>query len=119
MRIAITVVILTVAAAAQVQPRRNPAVGAKAAAAAASPATADVEALQQRMAAAKADIERMRNIVDQMDRNKAFAAPGETPLKHEFDLEIELWRTLLDHLEKQLSPVEEKPAAQPPGADHP
>lgn len=67
----------------------------------AAPQETDAER-QQRMADAKADIAKMRAMLDQMDRNMAFAAPGETPLKHQFYLEIDLWRALLDHMEKQV-----------------
>ena len=74
------------------------------------------EAVQARQARAHQmldDIAKMRNILDQMDRNKTFAAPGETPLKHQFDLEIDLWRTLLDDLQAQANSMAAPAAATP------
>ena len=112
MRIALAVLLFSSLAVAQSQPQRKPAAPPKAAgvetpAAAASQAgtqTPDAQAQQQRIEAARRDIQRMRNLVEQMDRNRAFASPGETPLNHEFELNIELWRTLLDHLDRELAP---------------
>ena len=72
-----------------------------------------VKARQARAQQMLADIAKMRNILDQMDRNKAFAAPGETPLKHQFDLEIDLWRTLLDDLQAQANSMAAPAAATP------
>src|SRR5205085_12695871 len=43
------------------------------------------------IAALRADLNRMETLVDQMERNLAFIE-GQTPLKHQFELEIEMWR---------------------------
>lgn len=119
MRTAIaTILLLSLAAQAQTTTRpKPPRPAAPSVATPAAPVTssdADPQGREQRIQAARRDIERMRNLLEQMDRNRAFAAPGETPLNHEFELNIELWRTLLDHLEQDLAPPSaSQPAPQP------
>lgn len=121
MRIALVVLLLSSLALAQTQPQRKSAAPPKAAPvanpAAESPVAAapqpDAPAEQQRIEAARRDIQRMRNLVEQMDRNRAFASPGETPLNHEFQLNVELWRTLLDRLDRDLAPPPAPPKPAP------
>lgn len=120
MRIVAAILLLTLAAQAQTTTRPKPArpAGPAVATPAAPPAAgdADPQAREQRIQAARRDIEHMRNLLEQMDRNRAFAAPGETPLNHEFELNIELWRTLLDHLEQDLAaPSASQAAPTQPG----
>ena len=110
------VLLLSALAVAQSQPQPKSGAPPKAAAvetpAAAAPQP-DAQAQQQRIAAARRDIQRMRNLVEQMDRNRAFASPGETPLNHEFQLNVELWRTLLDRLDRDLAPPPAPPKPAP------
>ncbi len=49
------------------------------------------------------DIKRMRVLVQQMETNLAFVDSGQTPLKHQFQLEIEMWRTLINQMERRLN----------------
>ena len=49
----------------------------------------------------KTDLERMRALLGQMQKNVAFVSPGDTPLKHQFQLEIEMWQLLLNDMEKK------------------
>lgn len=50
------------------------------------------------------DLDRMRSLIQQMQRNLAAAATGESPLKHQFQLEIDMWQIMLDRLEKRGQP---------------
>jgi hypothetical protein len=50
------------------------------------------------------EIAQMRVLIDQMQRNLAQVASGETALKHQFDLDIQLWRMMVNRMEKQLGP---------------
>jgi hypothetical protein len=51
--------------------------------------------------ALEADIRRMRALVDQMQANLAFVDNTQSPLKHQFQLEIDTWRTLLSEMERR------------------
>lgn len=51
--------------------------------------------------ALEADIKRMRALVDQMQANLAFVDNSQSPLKHQFQLEIDTWRTLLSQMERR------------------
>jgi cob(I)alamin adenosyltransferase len=48
------------------------------------------------------DIKRMRALVQQMETNLAFVDSSQTPLKHQFQLEIDMWRTLINQMERRL-----------------
>ena len=51
--------------------------------------------------ALEADIRRMRALVDQMQANLAFVDNTQSPLKHQFQLEIDTWRTLINQMERR------------------
>ncbi|MCI0352172.1 MAG: hypothetical protein L0Z53_22360 [Acidobacteriales bacterium] len=48
------------------------------------------------------DLEKMRTLIGQMQHNLAAAATGETPLKRQFQLDIEMWQLLVQRMEKRL-----------------
>jgi hypothetical protein len=48
------------------------------------------------------EIAQMRVLIDQMQRNLAQVSTGESALKHQFDLDIQLWRLMVSRMEKQL-----------------
>ena len=58
----------------------------------------------QRREAMQADLRKMRVLLEQMQNNLGFVQSGATPLKHQFELEIDMWRTLLEHMERNLEP---------------
>ena len=51
----------------------------------------------------KADVAKMRALLGQMQRNVAFVSTGDTPLKHQFELEIDMWQLVLRDMEKKLN----------------
>ena len=53
------------------------------------------------IAAMKADLQRMRVILNQMRTNLAFVQNTATPLKHQFELENEMWQVVLDRMDIQ------------------
>jgi Flp pilus assembly protein TadB len=59
---------------------------------------------EQRREAMQADLRRMRALLEQMQNNLGFVQSGATPLKHQFELEIEMWRALLGHMERNMQP---------------
>ena len=56
----------------------------------------------------KSDFERMHILIEQMQRNVAFVSAGDTPLKHQFQLEIEMWQLLIRDMEKKASAQERR-----------
>ena len=51
--------------------------------------------------ALQADIRKMRALVQQMETNLAFVDTTQTPLKHQFQLEIDTWKVLIDQMERR------------------
>jgi hypothetical protein len=51
--------------------------------------------------ALESDIRRMCALVDQMQSNLAFVDNTQSPLKHQFQLEIDTWRTLINQMERR------------------
>lgn len=50
----------------------------------------------------RTDLQRMHVLLSQMQKNAAFVSRGDTPLKHEFELEIEMWQLLLQDMDKKV-----------------
>ena len=48
------------------------------------------------------DLQKMRTLIGQMQHNLAAAATGETPLKRQFQLDIEMWQLLVQRMERRL-----------------
>jgi septal ring factor EnvC (AmiA/AmiB activator) len=63
---------------------------------AASPTRSDVQELRK-------DLEKMRAIVQQMEANLAFVDTTQSPLKHQFQLEIDMWRAVIGQMERRLN----------------
>ena len=57
--------------------------------------TSQVESLRD-------DLNKMRALVQQMETNLSFVDTTQTPLKHQFQLEIDMWKLTLQRMEKQL-----------------
>jgi hypothetical protein len=51
------------------------------------------------------DLAKMKSLVEQMDLNLAFVDTTQSPLKHQFQLEIDMWRTTINQMERRLPPV--------------
>jgi TolA-binding protein len=47
------------------------------------------------------DIRKMRTLVRQMETNLAFVDTTQTPLKHQFQLDIDMWNILIDQMERR------------------
>jgi hypothetical protein len=57
----------------------------------------DVQALRM-------DLQRMKALVQQMQTNLAFVTNTQGPLKHQFELEIEMWQVEIASMERRLGP---------------
>jgi hypothetical protein len=64
------------------------------------------------VAAAKADLEKMKVLLNQMQVNLGFVQTSQTPLKHQFELETEMWGVLIRQMERHVDAMEKQyPAA--------
>jgi len=50
----------------------------------------------------KDELAKMRSLVQQMETNLSFVDTTQSPLKHQFQLEIDMWRMMIQRMEKQL-----------------
>jgi hypothetical protein len=57
---------------------------------------------QQELQALTNDIARMQSLVHQMENNLAFVQTTQTPLKHQFELEMDMWRVVLKGMERRV-----------------
>jgi len=48
------------------------------------------------------DLQRMKSLVQQMQTNLAFVTSIQGPLKHQFELEIDIWQLEIERLERRL-----------------
>jgi hypothetical protein len=62
----------------------------------------DVQALRE-------DITRMKALVQQMQTNLAFVDTTQSPLKHQFQLEIEMWQTMITEMDRRLDQASRPP----------
>jgi len=47
------------------------------------------------------DIRKMRALVGQMESNLAFVDSTQTPLKHQFQLDIDMWNIVINQMERR------------------
>jgi len=50
----------------------------------------------------KEDLARMKALVQQMETNLSFVDTSQSPLKHQFQLEIDMWRMMIRQMERKL-----------------
>lgn len=62
---------------------------------AAQPRQDDIQAL-------RSDLERMKVLLQQMQSNLAFVDTTQSPLKRQFQLEIDMWKTVIQQMERRL-----------------
>ncbi len=75
----------------------------------AHPTHADTEAAQnwassaaEEAAATREELQKMKALVQQMQTNLAFVTSTQGPLKHQFELEIEMWQLEIARMERRL-----------------
>jgi hypothetical protein len=74
-----------------------------------SSADSRVAARDDDLQALREDITRMKALVQQMQSNLAFVDTTQSPLKHQFQLEIEMWQTLITEMERRLGQRQSAP----------
>jgi hypothetical protein len=58
--------------------------------------------------ALRGDLQRMKSLVQQMQTNLAYVTSIQGPLKHQFELEIEMWQLEIVRMERHLNSSVEK-----------
>ena len=48
------------------------------------------------------DLNRMKSLVQQMETNLSFVDTTQSPLKHQFQLEIDMWKMMIRQMESRL-----------------
>ena len=64
---------------------------------------------RQEADAMRKDLQQMRVLLNQMQTNLAFVQTSDTPLKHEFDLNNQMWQLLLSDMERRLQKITTTP----------
>jgi hypothetical protein len=67
-----------------------------------SGATVVHQPTKEDLQALRGDVERMKALVQQMELNLAFVDTTQSPLKRQFQLEIDMWKTVLEQMERRL-----------------
>ncbi len=102
---ALVVLLLAVGAAAQTA--KSAASEKKPAKTAAVPPSAPAPAAEQaEIDALKADLQRMNVTLNQMRSNLGFVTNTTGPLKHQFELDIDMWQMLLGQMERRVQRLE-------------
>lgn len=75
--------------------------------------TSEPNADRPEIEAMKTDLQRMRALLSQMQTNLAFVGNNTSPLNHQFQLEIDMWRVLIDQMERRVLRMEQNQAKSP------
>lgn len=62
----------------------------------------------------RTDLVKMRSLLSQMQTNLSLVTTTQTPLKHQFELEIEMWALLIDHMQQRLDALQPPPPSPAP-----
>jgi len=54
----------------------------------------------------KSDSQRMRVLLNQMRSNLAFVDTTQSPLKHQFEIEADMWQVMLDQMDRKIVELE-------------
>ncbi len=56
--------------------------------------------------AMKSDVQRMRALLNQMRTNLAFVDTTQSPLKHQFEIEADMWQVMLAQMDRRIAAME-------------
>ena len=101
----ITLFSITLLGAVQQTPNSTSQAAGSQAAAASAAENAQIRQLANTRAndaqALREDIRKMRALVAQMETNLAFVDSTQSPLKHQFQLDIDMWNILINQMERR------------------
>ncbi|MBI1740103.1 MAG: hypothetical protein HY233_13905 [Acidobacteriales bacterium] len=55
----------------------------------------------------RADLRRLQGLLNEMRTNLAFVQTSQTPLKHQFELEMDAWQVIVEQMERRLKRMED------------
>ena len=61
----------------------------------------------------RADLQRLKVLLNQMRTNLAFVQTSQTPLKHQFELETDAWQVIVEQMERRLKQMEDRRSREP------
>ncbi len=93
--------LLLAAAAQSTKPKEQPPSTRPAAQSVAAPAADQAE-----LDALKADLLRMNSLLNQMRTNLGYVSTTTQPLRHQFELEIDMWQLQIGQMERRLQRLE-------------
>ncbi len=59
------------------------------------------------------DLQQLKVLLNQMRTNLAFVQTSPTPLKHQFELEVDAWQVIVNQMEQRLQRMERSEATKP------
>ncbi len=98
---ALVLLLLLAAAAQSTKPKEQSPTTRPAAQSVAAPAADQAE-----LDALKADVQRMQVILNQMRTNLGYVSSTTQPLRHQFELEIDLWQIEIGQAERRIQKLE-------------
>jgi hypothetical protein len=75
------------------------------------PLTSPAASNSDQLKAMQADAARMRVLLNQMRANLGFVGGTTSPEYHEFDLEAQMWQTLLAQMDRQIAEMQKQNSA--------
>ena len=61
----------------------------------------------------RADLQRLKGLLNQMRTNLAFVQSSQTPLKHQFELEADAWQVIVEQMDRRLERMEKRQDLKP------
>lgn len=105
MKILVPALVLLLAAGAAAQTGK-PAASAKQAKSTTAQISSAPVVDQAEIDALKADLLRMNSLLNQMRTNLGYVATTTQPLRHQFELDIDMWQMMLGQMERRLQRLE-------------
>lgn len=59
------------------------------------------------------DLQQLKTLLNQMRANLAFVQTTQTPLKHQFELEVNAWQVIINQMEQRLRKMEDSGGSKP------
>ena len=56
----------------------------------------------------RADLDRLKVLLNQMRTNLAFVQTTQTPLKHQFELETDAWQVIVEQMDRRLKRMQDR-----------
>ena len=72
-----------------------------------SPANSHSASQQSEIDALKADVSQMKVVLNQMATNLAAVSDSQSPLKHQFQLDIEMWQIVIMQTQRRINLMEQ------------